>query len=108
MLWWRLLLLLRRCACGIRVLAVLALRALPITLTVAVAITPSVTASVARRCFVLVLVAAPIAIAAAVTLMAARPVAIAIPAVTTFVSVASTFVRGPTGVTLRGRGRLGL
>jgi len=106
-----LLLLLRRCACGVRGLAVLALMtlaiSLPVALTVAVAITPAVTTSVARCCFVLVFVTTPVAIAAAVTLMATVPVAISIAAVTTFVPVASTFLRGPTGVLLRGRRRLG-
>ena len=85
----------------------LALMPLTIALTVAVAITPAVTTSVARCCLVLVFVATPVAIAAAVTLMAAMPVAISIAAVTTFVSVASTFLRGPTSVTLRGLGGLG-
>src|SRR5262245_16504697 len=94
-------------ASAIRMLAVLALMPLTITLTVALAIAASVTTPVARRCFVLVLVTTPIAITAAITLMAAMTVAIAISTVTTFVPVASTFLRRPASVTRRGRGWLG-
>jgi hypothetical protein len=99
-----LLLLLSWSACGVRMLAMLALVTLAVALTAAMSIRPTVTTSFARCGSLLVVAAAAIAVMTAVT--AAVAVTIAVPALTTFVPVAPTFMGRPAGLALRGRGRL--